>query len=47
MMGDAQFVINERWSLDPFLTLTLERSRGDVEATISNGSARARFAASQ
>jgi len=37
--GDAQFVVNERWSLDSFLSLTLERSHGDVTATLSNGMA--------
>jgi hypothetical protein len=39
LAGDAQFVASERWSLNPFLQLTLERVHGDLEGAISNGSA--------
>jgi hypothetical protein len=39
LAGDAQFVINERWSLNPYLLLSLERSDAPLSATISNGAA--------
>jgi hypothetical protein len=39
LVGDAQFVVNERWSLVPLLALTAERTHGDLSATASNGMA--------
>lgn len=38
-LGDAQFTVNKRWSLVPFLYLTLERPHGDITGTVSNGAA--------
>jgi hypothetical protein len=37
LLGDAQFVVNERWSLNPFLMLSLERASGDIRGTVSYG----------
>jgi hypothetical protein len=37
--GDLQFVVNERWSLNPFLLLSLEQRATPAPATISNGAA--------
>jgi hypothetical protein len=39
LAGDAQFVVNERWSLNPFLMLSLEHVHGRVDGTASNGAA--------
>jgi hypothetical protein len=37
--GDAQFAVDERWSLNPYLLLSLERNSGDLAGTIGNGAA--------
>jgi hypothetical protein len=37
--GDAQFAIDDRWSLDPYLLLSLEHSSSNIDVTASNGAA--------
>ncbi|MBI4082991.1 MAG: hypothetical protein HY423_10310 [Candidatus Lambdaproteobacteria bacterium] len=39
LFGDAQFTVDDRWSLDPYLALTAERAQGDLSADVSNGMA--------
>ena len=38
LAGDAQFVINPNWSLDPYLEFAYEHSHGDVQTALINAS---------
>ena len=39
LAGDLQFVVDDRWSLSPFLQLSLERTRGDRDVVASHQAA--------
>ncbi len=38
LYGDAQFVVNQRWSLNPYLLLGLEKAHGDSAQNLGNSS---------